>query len=171
MLTKSATNLPGNGGHMSQLFDYFACSRPLIERWADALEQQDEDLQGQIEAEMPRSLPLKNLGDDDVNILAWCARGEDGDVVEAVGEIDLVKAVSEEGPWVSTFRQPAVAALAKMRVGPALVRRWVQAVAQFHGETEDYYRELLTADTARALKDLCRLAVKERLGVFVCFHG
>ncbi len=39
---------------MSQLFDYFVCSRSLIDKWADALEQLDEALQEQIESEMPQ---------------------------------------------------------------------------------------------------------------------
>jgi hypothetical protein len=157
---------------MSQLFDYFVCSRPLIDRWADALEQQDEDLQQQIEAEMPRFVSLNNLGQEDFNMLALCAFGDDGDPVEAVGDVDLVKAISEEeGPWIMAFRQPAVEAIAKMKVDEPLLHRWVQTVAQFNGRKEAFCREILTADAANTFKEMCSLAVKKRLGVFTCFYG
>lgn len=33
------------------------------------------------------------------------------------------------------------------------------------------YRELLTADTAQTLQEMCSLAVGKRLGVFTCFYG
>jgi hypothetical protein len=60
---------------MSQLSDYLVCSRTLIEKWAAALEQQDEHLLLMIEAELPRFITLKNLGFDVVNILARCVDG------------------------------------------------------------------------------------------------
>lgn len=157
---------------MSQLFDYFACSRPTIERWADALEQQDEELQQKIESEMPRFVTLKNLGQDELHILARCVKGNDVDTVNAVGQVDLVKAVSEEeGPWVLAFRQPTVEAIAGMTVNMPLIERWVKAVAEFHGTDEDRCRELLTLDAAMTLKEMCRVAVEKRLGVFTCFYG
>ena len=157
---------------MSQFFDYFVCSRPVIERWADALEQQDEDLQETIEDEMARSIGLKNVGQDEFNILAHCVAGDNVDTVKAVGEVDLVRAVSEEeGPWVIAFRQPAVEAIAGMVVDPSLLQRWVKAVAQFNGRDEVDWQKTLTAHMAKSLKDICRCAVNERLGVFTCFYG
>ena len=39
---------------MSQLFDWFACSRPIIEQWAEALADGDEVRRAEIEATMPR---------------------------------------------------------------------------------------------------------------------
>jgi hypothetical protein len=157
---------------MSQLFDYFVCSRPTIDRWADALEHQDEELQQKIESEMPRFVTLKNLGQDEFNILAQCVEASDVDTVEAVGQVDLVKAVSEEeGPWVMAFRQPAVEAIAGMTVDTPLVQRWVKAVAEFHGRDEDRSRELLTTNSAKTLKEMCRVAVEKRLAVFTCFYG
>jgi hypothetical protein len=157
---------------MSQLFDYFVCSRPTMEGWADALEQQDEELQQRIESEMPRFLTLKNLGQDEFNILARCVEGDDVDTVKAVGQVDLVKAVTEEeGPWVMAFRQPAVEAIAAMSVDRPLLQRWVKAVAEFHGSDEDRCREILNPDAAKTLKEMCSLAVEKRLGVFTCFYG
>jgi hypothetical protein len=157
---------------MSQLFDYFVCARALIDKWADALEQRDESLQQKIEAEMPRFLTLKNLSDGDVSILAACTKGDAVDSVKAVGQHDLVRAISEEeGPWITAFRKPTIEAIAKLRVGKPLLQRCVRAIAQFHGGTEAEYRKLLTAKVAGTLKDMCRLAVKKRLGVFTCFHG
>ena len=157
---------------MSQLFDYFVCSESLIERWADALAEQDEDLQQKIESEMPRFVTLKNIGQDDFNILARCAEGDDVDTVKAVGEVDLVRAVSEEeGPWIMAFRQPAVEAMARMVVNESLIQRWIKAVAEFNGSGEDWCRETLTADAAESLKEICELAVEARLGVFICFYG
>lgn len=157
---------------MSQLFDYFVCSRPMIERWDDALEQQDEELQQKIESEMPRFLNLKNLGQDEFNILARCVEGDESDTVNAVGQVDLVKAVSEkDGPWIMAFRQAAVEAIAGMSVDMPLVRRWGKAVAEFHGMSEERCRELLTTDAAKSLKELCSVAVEKRLGVFTCFYG
>jgi hypothetical protein len=167
-----ANRPPSPSADMSQNFDYFVCSRPMIERWADAPERGDEDLQQAIQAEMPRFLSLKDVGQTEYNILARCVDGDDGDVVEAVGEVDLVKAVNEaEGPWIMAFRQPAVEAITRMVVDQSLLERWVKAVAEFSGSDEDRCRETLTADVAQSLRDLCALAVGERLGVFTCFYG
>jgi hypothetical protein len=157
---------------MSQLYDFFACPRPLIERWAEALAAGDEELQNKIEAELPRRLPLNGIGQDELNILAACVAGEPVDVVQAVGRLDLVKAVSEEeGPWVTAFRRPAVKAVAGMRVDDELVGNWVRHVAEFHGESVKKVRRILTTEMAMTFKDLCSLAAKEHLGVFACFYG
>lgn len=154
---------------MSQLFDYFVCSRSLIDKWADALEQQDEARQEKIEAKMPRMATLKNLGQDDFNLLA---RSVDGGSVVGVGDVDLVRAISEEeGPWVMALCQPAVRAVARMVVDESLLQRWVKAVAEFHGGKEAHCREILMAEAAETLKEMCQLAVKKRLGVFTCFYG
>lgn len=154
---------------MSQLFDYFVCPRTLIDQWADALEQQDEALQEKIEAKMPRVVTLKNLGPDDFNLLARCV---EGDSAVAVGDVDLVRAVNEEeGPWVMALCPPAIKAVARMVVDESLLRRWVKAVAEFHGRKEAHCREVLTADAAQTLQEMCQLAVKKRLGVFTCFYG
>jgi hypothetical protein len=160
-------------GHgVSQLFDYFACSRRLIERWADALADGDEDRRQQIEAEMPGLVTLKRVGQDEFNVLAACVAGDTVDVVQAVGQMGLVQAVSpEEGPWVIAFRRPAIEALAGMRVDEPLVARWARHLAALHGGQEDYYRRLLTAAVAGTFGQLCGLAVERELGVFVCFHG
>ena len=156
---------------MSQLFDYFVCSRPIIERWADAVEQQDDELQQTIESQMPRLLTLRNIGPDEFNILAQCVEGDDVDTVDAVGQLDLVRAISEEGPWLMAFRQPAVDAIAGMSVDVPLIQRWCKAVAEFFGTSEDFRRELLSTETAKSWKDLCSLAIEKRFGVFVCFYG
>lgn len=156
---------------MSQLFDYFVCSRPDIDRWADALEQGDE-LEGAIEKEMPQVVHFRNLGQDDVNILAQCSQDREVDSVTAVGEIDLVRAISdEEGPWVMALRTPYIRMLAEMRIDNRLLERWVAAVAKFNGTEEEYCREVLTTEAAETLKKMCRLAVEKNLGVFVCFYG
>jgi hypothetical protein len=92
--------------------------------------------------------------------------------VEAVGQIDLVKAVSEQGPWVMAFRKPAIEAVAGVSVDTLLVRRWVKAVVQFFGPTsEDRCRMFLTTEAANSFKELSSLAVEKKLEVFVCFHG
>jgi len=157
---------------MAQLFDYFVASRPMIERWADAVQQQDEQLQHQIEGGMPRLLTLKDLGQDEFNILARCAEENDFDVVEAVGEVDLVKAISEvDGPWLMAFRQANVDRISRMSLHTSLIERWVKNVAQFNERNEDVLREVLTAEAANTLKELCGLAVKNRLGVYTCFYG
>jgi transposase-like protein len=157
---------------LGDIFDYFVCPLPIIERWADALAQQDEELQQKIEAEMPRFVTLKNLGQDDFNMLSQCVEGGTVDTVRAVGDVDLVKAVSEEeGPWVMAFRRPAIEAIARMDVNESLLQRWVKAVAEFNGRKEEHCRETLTADAAKTLKEMCPLAVKDRLGVFTCFYG
>jgi len=136
------------------------------------MEQQDEELQQMIEAEMPQFVTIKNLGQDEFNILAGCAEGNGVDTVKAVVQVDLVKAVSEEeGPWVTAFRQPAVEAIAGMTVDMPLVQRWVKAVAEFNGRNEDRCREILTTDAAKTLKEICSVAVEKRLGVFTCFYG
>lgn len=156
---------------MSQLFDYFVCSRPAIERWADALEQQDEDVQKDIEDEMPRFLCLKNVGQDEFNILAACAQDE-ADTVRAVGRLDLIKAVSEEeGPWIIAFRQAEIEAIAGMNVDHSLVERWVRAVVEYRDESEDDCRDQFTTELAKTLKELCGVAVEKQLGVFTCFYG
>jgi hypothetical protein len=157
---------------MSQLYDYFACSRRQVERWAKALAAGDEELQERIEAAMPRLVTLKNLGQDDFTILARCAAGGGVDVVEAAGAIDLVRAISpDEGPWVMAFRRPDVNAVAEMRVDGSLLRRWAKHVAEYRGGRQADIRHVLSAEAARTLKELCGLAVKERLGVFACFYG
>jgi hypothetical protein len=144
----------------------------MIEKWAEALDQQDEDLQQQVESAMPRFVTLKNLGAEEFNILARCVEGDSEDTLDAVDEIDLIKAVSEEeGPWIMAFRQPTVEAIARMSIDKSLLRRWVKAVAQYSGREEDDCRVLLSANAAKTLQGICSQAVKERLGVFVCFYG
>lgn len=109
---------------MSQIFDYFVCSRSLIDQWAKALASGDKAQQAKIEAKMPKFLTLRNLGQDEFNILAWCVQGGKGDVVEAVGAVDLVTAISEdEGPWLMAFQQPAIQAIAGMSVDESLLNR------------------------------------------------
>lgn len=157
---------------MSQLFDYFVCSRPEIDRWAAALEEQDDDLQETIEKKMLHVAHFRNLGQDDVNILAECTQEKDVDSVTAVGEIDLVRAISdEEGPWVMALRTPYIRMLAEMRIDNRLLERWVTAVARFNGTKDEYCRQVLTSEAAETLKMMCRLAVEKNLGVFVCFYG
>jgi hypothetical protein len=68
---------------MSQLFDFFACSRPMVEEWADALEQQDEARQEAIEAKMPGVLKLKNIGNQEFTTLGACI--ERADTAKSVG--------------------------------------------------------------------------------------
>jgi len=145
----------------------------LIENWADALERGDEALQEKIEAEMPFVISLKNLGFDDFAILAECAEGDAVAPGKSVGEEDLVKAVSEkEGPWITAFRQPIIEAIAKIpRVDRSLLQRWVRAVTQYRGGSEADKQSLLSAENARTLRDMCRLAIKEQAGVFNCFYG
>ncbi len=157
---------------MSQLFDYFVCSRSMIRKWAAAMEEQDEELQQRIESKMPRLHTLDGIGQDEFNILAGCAEGDEMDPVEAVGQVDLVATVSEEeGPWVMAFSQVAVEAIAGMHVGSDLIQRWASAVIEFHGTSEYECRELLTMDAANSLKELCGLAVEKQLGVFTCYYG
>jgi hypothetical protein len=89
-----------------------------------------------------------------------------------VGDVDLVRAVNgEEGPWVMALCQPAVDAMARIVVDDSLLKRWVNAVADFYGRKVAYCREYLTADAAQTLKAMCLLAVEKRLGVFTCFYG
>jgi hypothetical protein len=157
---------------MSQLFDYFACSRPLIEQWAEALATRDADLRQEIETAMPGVIKLKNLSQNEFNLLAASVAAEVVDVVAAVGEVDLVKAVSaEEGPWVMAFRRPAVEAIAGMHIDQTLLDRWVGHTIELNGGTAAYYGKLLTAEAAGKFKELCRLAVAGNLGVFACFYG
>lgn len=157
---------------MSQLFDYFVCSRPLIDEWVEALEQGDEELQAKVEGRMPRMRTLKNLGNDELAILASCTEAGDPDVVEAVGNIDLIRAICEEdGPWIMTFRRGSIEAVTKMTVNENLLERWVEAVVDFNGGDEEYYRHFLTADTAQSLRELCQHANDHNLELFVCFYG
>jgi hypothetical protein len=81
---------------MLQLFDYFACSRLVIRRWAAALADGDAERRVELEAGMPRIARLKNLSQNEFNILAACVAGGEVDVVEAVGRVDLVRAL--DGP-------------------------------------------------------------------------
>lgn len=156
---------------MSQLFDYFVCSRKKIEQWGRALEEQDEEIQEHIEGQMARRLCLKNISMVEFSILAHCVDDAAVDVVQAATEVDEVLTVNEEeGPWVMAFRPDAVQAVAKMTVDPSLVERWVNAVTRFN-EDEVSNREGLTADLAEKFKDLCRCAMNEGLEVFVCFYG
>ncbi|MBX9677124.1 MAG: hypothetical protein K2X38_00070 [Gemmataceae bacterium] len=157
---------------MSQLFDYFVCSRSTIENWADAMEQQDEDEQARIESEMSGFVTLEHIGQDEFNILAQCVEEDGGDPTKAVLRVDLVKAVDEEeGPWVTAFHPAAVKAVAGMSVSATLIQCWRRAVAAFRGESEELYRKLLTSKTADSLKELCSLAVEKRMEVFTCFYG
>ena len=48
---------------MSQLFDYFVCSRSLMDEWAEALQQADEDLQAKVEGGSYRPLPGARVGE------------------------------------------------------------------------------------------------------------
>jgi len=155
---------------MGQYDDFFVCPPSVIERWADALQEGDEELQEATEAEMDRVVPLKNVGHDEFCMLAHCTRGDVVDPVNAVEGSELVRAVSEEGPWVTASHRSAVEAVAGAVVGPPLIERWVKAVAEFHGD-EDHYRELLDAELAESLKDLSTLAVSKESDVFVCFYG
>jgi hypothetical protein len=157
---------------MSQLFDYFVCSRALIKKWAEALEQDDESVQSDIEAKMPCRMTLKNVGQDEVNLLAACIEGDLVDPVEAISEIELVHAVSEdEGPWVMAFDQSVLEALARMSVDKALLQRWVRVMCEHRGGSEVYHRRWMSASTARTLKQMCELAVTKSLGLITCFYG
>src|SRR5207244_3620069 len=69
------------GDEMSQLFDYFVCSRLMIVEWAAALAEGDEQLRAEIEAVMPRLARLEDIGQDEFNLLAACAAGESVDAV------------------------------------------------------------------------------------------
>jgi hypothetical protein len=159
------------GFHVSQIFDYFVCERGLIERWADALEQRNEALQQKFEAEMPRFITLKNVGQQEFGMLARCAAGKDTDSGNAVGGVDLVKAFSEEGPWLLAFRPPAVERLANMIVEESLIEKWLAAVTEFTGGDSDHLRKFLTVIAANDLKGLCDFAIKNKLGVFTCLYG
>jgi hypothetical protein len=99
--------------------------------------------------------------------------GDDVDVVKAVREVDLVKAISEkEGPWITSFRQHTVEAIATMVIDPSLLHRWLKLVTQFMGaSTEERYRRFLTAGSAGTLKEMCGFAIKEHFGVFTCSYG
>ncbi len=156
---------------MSQLFDYFVCARPEIEAWADAFQSQDEGTQHDIEATMPFSVTVKNVGQDCFNILASCAREGEVDVVEAVGILDLVREISEEGPWVMSFRQPTIEAIAGMDIDTQTLERWAACVAELYEGDVAIYRALLSADIARRFKDLCTVAIAKNLRVFTCFYG
>jgi hypothetical protein len=106
-----------------------------MESWAGALADRDEELQGKIKAKMPRFITLQNVGPEEFNILAACVAGENIDVVKAVAEVDLVRAIDpEQGPWVMALRPAAVEALARMQVDELLLGRWVRHVVGFHGE-------------------------------------
>ncbi|HEY9757300.1 MAG TPA: hypothetical protein V6C97_19180 [Oculatellaceae cyanobacterium] len=156
---------------MAQLFDYFVCPRSTIEQWISALEQQDDELRDKIESEMPQSITLQTVGQEELNILAGCARSEEVDTVKAVAQVDLVKALTdEEGPWVVAFPQPTVEAIAEMNVNPALVHRWIKAVSEYQGNNDDSRQAYLTTDAALTLKKICTEAVQERLYVFTCFY-
>lgn len=157
---------------MSQLFDYFACSRPIIEQWAEALADGDEERRAEIEATMPRVARLKGIGQDEFNILAACAAGEAVDVVKAAGRVDLVRVIdAEEGPWVMAFRRPEVEAVAGMRVDGPLLGRWARHAAELHGRPEGRNRMLLSEEAAETFQEMCVLAVKGDFGLFVCFYG
>jgi hypothetical protein len=143
-----------------------------MESWAGALADRDEELQGKIKAKMPRFITLQNVGPEEFNILAACVAGENIDVVKAVAEVDLVRAIDpEQGPWVMALRPAAVEALARMQVDEPLFGRWVRHVVGFHGGTEDFHRSRLPAKTAESLKELCGLAVTQHLEVFICCYG
>lgn len=155
---------------MGQYYDFFVCPLPIVERRADALQEGDEELQEAIEAEMDCVVPLKNVGHDEFCMLARSTRGDVVDLVNAVEGSELVRAVSEEGPWVTALHRSAVEAVAGAVVGPPLIERWVKAAAGFHGD-EDRYRGLLDTEIAESLKDVSALAVSKGLDVFVCFYG
>jgi hypothetical protein len=94
------------------------------------------------------------------------------EVATAAGEVDLVKAVSdEEGPWVMAFRTSTVQAIAAMAAEQSVVQRWVEAVSAFNGRKYDWESARLTAVVAETLKDLCQVAVERWLGVYCCFYG
>jgi hypothetical protein len=156
---------------MSQIFDYFACSRSQIEVWIEAVELSDERRQLEIENAMPAFISLKNLGIDDVNLLVHCGDKDPIDIVKAVGEIDLVKELGEAGPWVLAFRDPQIVALATMTLDEPTLARWTKAVADYRGIDQTECRELLTAAHAKDIKRLCEVAVEKRLGLFACFFG
>src|SRR5262249_54130342 len=113
--TKPGQDAP-KGDVVSQLFTYFVCSRPLIERGVDALGAAGEGRQAEVEAEMPRVLTL-GVSQPEVNLLARCLEGGPVRAAAAARGLDLVRALSEEeGPWVMAFRRPAIHALAGMSV-------------------------------------------------------
>lgn len=121
---------------------------------------------------MPRFITLKNIGQDEFNILAQCISSDDVDLVKAVGQIDLVRAISEtEGPWVIAFRQPAIDAVARMSISEPLIHRWIRATAAFQEVQENRMATLLTTDVATTFMEMCSTAVEKQLGVFACFHG
>jgi len=101
---------------MSQLFYIFVCSRDAIEHWADALVVGDETAQEDAQARMPLVVTIKSVGDTEFNILASCIAAEHFDVVKAVGEIDLVRAITDEKDRGSRrFRRPAIQAVSGMQ--------------------------------------------------------
>lgn len=154
---------------MSQIFDYFACSRPTIESWADAVAGEDDEQREQIETSMAHRVSLKGIGTDFVNILANCAGGGAVDVVKAVGALDLVQAIDEEeGPFVTAFRSKTIAALAAMTITPALLDSWVKHAVEYTEGDSQTFRTLLGAEAARQLKELCAVAVKKNFGVYTC---
>ena len=157
---------------MSQIFDFLVCPRPLIEQWADALSRQDEDVQHAAEAKMSRVVTLRNLGQDEFNILAYCILGNEPDVANAVCDVDLVRALSEEeGPWIMAFRSPAIEAIAGMAVDASVLQRWAKSVAEFYESELEDCSQILTAESAALLKDACQCALTNELRVYTCFYG
>lgn len=144
------------------LFDYFVCSRPHIERWAEALASGDEHHRETLEAEMPRVVTFKNLGPDEVGILAQCATGGEAEAV------DVVRSVNEQK--ILAFRQAVIDSIAAVQVDESLLQRWAKQASKFNGQSEAENRQVLLYGAARKLKDLCTLAVDEALGVFTCIY-
>jgi hypothetical protein len=148
------------------------CSPSVIKRWADALASGTDDVPEEVEAEMPRRLPLSGLGHLEFNLLAQCAEGGTVGLPEAAGALGLFRAVSEEpGPWVTAFRQPAIEATARMKVDHELLDRWAKSCNDFTQAGQEYQRSLLTVNPASGLKEMCGRAVKAGLGVFTGCYG
>lgn len=157
---------------MSQLFDYFACERAMIEQWTDALATQDEEAMHKIEDQMHRVVHLRNVGQDEFNLLAACVVGSEFDIAVAAADVDLVTAIEEEeGPWIMAFSPEKIRAIAGATIDQTLLQCWAAAVAELHGSDEKEVGESLTLEVARSLQDLCRNAVDTGHGVFICFYG
>ncbi|PQO45881.1 hypothetical protein [Blastopirellula marina] len=157
---------------MSQLYDFFLCSREQIDRWTAAMAEMDEDRQAQIEESMPAQVTLQGLGNNEFEMLAACVTEEEPDLVAAAASSDMVHAVSEEeGPWILSLNAEQVAAVAKATLDDALLEKWIAATAEFQGGDVEWLRELLTLEAAQDYQQMCQAAVADDLKIYLCFYG
>ena len=155
---------------MSQLFDYFVCSAAAIDRWIEALANQDEETQQTIEDEMQTVITIKGFDQDALVALAQCSADVSPGALSPSKDIRLVRAISdEEGPWVMAYSSRMINVVARMEMTASLVARWNRMVAKATGQAED--KEIVTMEAAEAMQTLCQDAEDGKLGLFVCFYG